>query len=343
MNHFARKATVPSLIFCFLIAAALACNLGQATTGAATPTPSPAQLSDQRQANDIARLYQSSPITPTVELMNGGAVRFASFSANLPPNSGTNNLARAQWFLNEYRSLIRLDDPAKELQYVRTSPDGGTFWFQQLHQGIPVHDAQLTVRIEGTTVRQIIGGYIPDINVSPAPRLTAQAAEAIALQQAGPKAQVLGGTQLRYLNPSLLGFKDKNTYLAWRVNLSNSVWASFFIDTDSGAVLYKKPGDVKLFELNLESALHNAYDGKCFFGTQSAKWFDEGGKYYYEDGGGARHSLTPREARLSRTFRLPTTSIITLNGTRTTIKAPRSKCSFRWAVTIMRDGGAVAS
>ncbi len=286
MNHFARKAVVPSLIFCFLVAAALACNFGQATPGAATPTPSPAQLSDQKQANDIARLYQSSPITPTVELMNGGAVRFASFTANLPPNSGANNLARARWFLNEYRSLIRLDDPAKELQYVRTSPDGGTFWFQQVHQGIPVHDAQLTVRIDGTTVRQVIGGYIPDINVSPAPRLTAQEAEAIALQQAGAKAQVIGGTQLRYLNPSLLGFKDKNTYLAWRVNLTNSDSASLFIDADSGSVLYKKPGDVKHFRLNLESALHNAYDGNCFNGTLSDKWFDEDGVYYGYEGTG---------------------------------------------------------
>ncbi len=281
-THDFRNQQILLLIFSAIALTVIlqSCNFPGFTPPVATPVPDSGVIDprDQSQAADIARLYQSSPITPTIQVGDGGALRYASFTASLPPESGADNLSRAQWFLNEYRGLLRLDDPANELQYSRRSPDGGTFWFQQLHEGIPVYLAELSVQINEAGVRQVIGGYIPDIDVSPEAGLTAQQAEAIALMTAGPNARVIGETQLRYLNLGLLGFEDKETHLAWQVNVAGSNSAALLVDAVSGAVLYQEPGSVDGFNLDLESGLNNTDDG-CWNWTNNEKWFDEDGVF----------------------------------------------------------------
>jgi hypothetical protein len=60
-------------------------------------------------------------------------VRRATFRIAVPSVAGSDPLARAQWFLNDYRGLLRLGDPSRELQLTRRSTDGQHLFFRQLH------------------------------------------------------------------------------------------------------------------------------------------------------------------------------------------------------------------
>ena len=78
---------------------------------------------DQRQDAALDQLEQTSATTVTVQLEEG-VVRHLAFDLTPPAGVLTDTLARAEWFLGEYRALLRLDDPATSLQLIRRSEDG---------------------------------------------------------------------------------------------------------------------------------------------------------------------------------------------------------------------------
>lgn len=190
---------------------------------------------DARQMVGFGRLALASTTTPTLRLKNG-AVTFAAFDVAIPPTVPNDGLARARWFTRTYSDALRLSDPEAELQLVRRSLDGQTVFFRQRHLGIPVFPAEISIHFESGRVTMLGGGYLPDITLSPTPKLTAEQAEALALALAAPGALVDGDTQLRYLNLGLIGNPDRNTYLAWEVPLGGG--NSYFVDANSGALRF---------------------------------------------------------------------------------------------------------
>ncbi len=121
---------------------------------------------------------------------------------------------------------------------MRRSPDDQHIFFRQLHHGIPVYPAEMAVHLDGAQVSGVSGKTLPEITTDPTPLLTLEQAETIALKLAGPNVTLNGDTQLAYLNLGLIGAPDQETYLAWRVNLSNST--AVFIDANNGAQLYEQ-------------------------------------------------------------------------------------------------------
>ena len=63
------------------------------------------------------------------------------------------------------------------------------------------------------------GGVAPVFALAPAPRLTQAEAEQQALTHGDAGLEVIGDTQLLYIDLSLLGVPDGGIYLAWQVNL----------------------------------------------------------------------------------------------------------------------------
>jgi len=238
---------------------------------------------DRRQLDDLARLRGTSTRLSTFQLKPAGALGFADFSLPVPSDVGGDSLAQAQWFVGEYRDLLRLDDPASELQLVRRLQRGMGVIFRQLHKGIPVFPAQLGVYLDGTHVVGAGGSYVPGITLSPTPRLSAQQAQALALAAAGPGAKLVGDTQLRYIDLGLLGFAGPSMHLAWQVNLAGASDRALFIDANNGALLYARASAIHDFELDLETGNHaGPYGGDwdCWAGpgtTADDEWFDEDG------------------------------------------------------------------
>ena len=148
--------------------------------------------------------------------------------------------------------MLRVDDPANELQLVRRSPDDQHIFFRQLHYGIPVFPSEMAVHLDGAQVSGVSGKTLPEVTTDPTPSLTSEQAETIALKLAGPNVALNGDTQLSYLNLGLIGAPDDNTYLAWRVNLSNGMAA--FIDADNGTRLHEQFDYKEGWDLDLNTA-----------------------------------------------------------------------------------------
>ncbi len=209
--------------------------------GCASPPPEvPPDLTeaDLAQEAGIQRLRDDSSVPPVIKLGLGGSLRHASLDIPVPSSVPDDNLARAWWFFETYYDALRLEDPASELQLVRTSDDRAIVYYRQLHAGIPVAMAELGVVIEAGRIVYFSGNYVPDIAVDPNPLLSAEEAEQIALLLSGPGVNIKGVTQLRYLNMGLNGSPDQETYLAWRVPFAENQQA--FIDARSGAQRYRQ-------------------------------------------------------------------------------------------------------
>jgi Zn-dependent metalloprotease len=244
--------------------------------------PDPA-AGDAAQQTDLARLRTASVFAPTVQLEHG-AVRFANFDLRVPDGVGRDSLARARWFLSDYRGLLRIPNPENDWQLARRSADGQHLFFRQLHNGIPVFPAELGVHLGANEIIGLGGRYVPDITLPLAPRLSAAEAEALALAYTTPVTggmslpSVQGDTQLRYINRGLLGYDDDRTHLAWRVNVAiGTDLRGLFIDADSGALLFTEARAEDSYKLELKTRNGGGpVDGTCW-APGAVLWFTENG------------------------------------------------------------------
>ena len=187
---------------------------------APTPQGSDQAAGDALQLASLQQIKNTSTTPATVNLKHG-ALNFADVFLLIPPGVGSDPLAQAEWFLQNYQNLLRLNDPQNDLQLIRRSPDGFHLFFRQRHLGVPVYPAELVVHIANGAITGVGGNYLTDISLSSTPRLSADEAATLALSDQ-PGAHVTGDVQLRYFVPSLLGFSDLTLHLAWRVNLDTN-------------------------------------------------------------------------------------------------------------------------
>lgn len=248
------------------------------------PIPVDYSQRDQKQAQAILRLQEESTIAVTLKLGLGGSVRFAHFDLRIPDEAGQERLEHAQWFLDEYRDLFRLDQPRVEMQLVRWSEDNQSLFFRQRVDGIPVFPSETVLHMHEDSITGISGGYVPDINRSVNPLFPAEVAEQLALEAAGD-GNVLGVTQLSFVNLGLLGFDDDKTYLAWRVNAAGAeVPGMYYIDAETGKVLLYLPHAIHGYDLELSTGNHEGpnWVWPCWdnwFITADDQWYDENGEH----------------------------------------------------------------
>ena len=222
---------------------------------------------DQQQELALDQLEQVSSEAVTVQLEDG-VVRHLTFDLTPPASVPTDTLSQAQWFLGEYRTLLRFDDPATSLQLIRRSADGLHLTFRQLHHDIPVDPAQLVVNLDAEGVVGVAGNYAPSITLAPTPTVSSANATAVALAAYGPAAELIGDTQLRYFDPSLLGLEDASVQLAWLVPLRDAAAAwSVYVDAHSGVLLLSLPRHAQEFELDLHNGKNRSMFEMCTFGS----------------------------------------------------------------------------
>lgn len=248
------------------------------------PIPLDLTERDLKQATAIQRLQEESAIPVTLKLGLGGSMRFAHFDFALPVEAGQDRLEQAQWFMDRYRDLFRLDEPRTEMQLVRRSEDGEHLFFRQRVNGIPVFPSETVLYLSGDSITGIGGAYVPDIRHSTTPLIGAEVAERLALDAAG-EGEILGMTQLNYVNLGLLGFDDESTHLAWRVNAAGAeAGGMYYIDAENGKVLLYLPHAIESFNLALYTGNNDGphrgwpcWDG--WFITADDQWYDENGTH----------------------------------------------------------------
>ncbi len=125
---------------------------------------------------------------------------------------------------------------------------------------------------------------MPDLSGRDTPLLTSTIAETMA-SQTNNGGEPAGDTQLRMINLALLGDSDTQTHLAWQVNLSGgNVPGEYFIDAETGAVLFISPRVYEDYHLDLETVQNNSERNvwPCWnmpFVTADDQWFDENGTH----------------------------------------------------------------
>ncbi len=222
------------------------------------------------QAAAYAQLEANSTQTVTVRVEDG-AVRFASFALPVPAEVGPDPLARAEWFLNEYRDLLAIDDPAAELQLIRRSADGMHLFFRQIHENVPVFAGELAIHLDADNVLSLNGEYVPHVAVPSIPTLSTALAEQVALAASDNGDAVIGDTQLRYVDLGLLGLADGETYLTWQVHVglqgSLAKLETIFVDAFTGSIVFRvtnaQDSHKPPLELDLEDGNDDYDDELC--------------------------------------------------------------------------------
>ncbi|MCE7981937.1 MAG: hypothetical protein DYG89_12145 [Caldilinea sp. CFX5] len=245
-------------------------------------------LGDAAQLAQLTRLQQSSVISPQIQLQDG-MLTSALLDVPLPAISGNNPISRTRWFLREYRDLLRLDDPDRQLQFARRSPDGMVTFYRQLHEGIPVYGSNVSLLEGQGRVLSVLGNYVPFIERDGVAQLSADEANALALPLVAAEAAIVGDTQLLFYNPALLGFADPATYLVWRVSVESQEdeVRVLLIDAENGLLRFEEPHKVEAFDLHLATANQFSDLIPCdrMAATYATQWFDEKGAV--ADGWGA--------------------------------------------------------
>lgn len=238
------------------------------------PAPDARRIADASQVAGFKRLRAASSVPANLKVERG-AIRFASLNVRLPSSAGSSGPARAAWFLKEHRDAVRIKNPDTELQLARISRDERFVFFRRRHLGIPVFPGGIGVHLDKSRVRALAGNYVTEIDTSSTPRISAERAEALARDFDKLATGTLGVTSLRYVNLGLLGFDDRQTRLAWRVNLTSD--KTMYIDAHTGARLYTSSRVMDSFDLELDNSNHNGPRTGLWFCGSEERWFEEHG------------------------------------------------------------------
>jgi bacillolysin len=161
--------------------------------------------------------------------------------------------ARARAFLSTHGGVLGMTDaeralaaapgPTSPAQLVRvvTDPVGGTHVkFDQRYQGLKVYGAQVVVHMNSTGITAVNGDYVPAVNVSTAPKVTAARAAEVALkQQIGDTPYTVVRSELLIYRTGLLeGFRGQSR-LAHAVEVTNgkAIRDLIVIDATKGKIL----------------------------------------------------------------------------------------------------------
>ena len=234
-----------------------------------------------RQLAGIERLTAQSSVIPTIQLGESGALRFALFDIT-PPPAQSDSLRRALWFTQVYSDVLRLRDPAQDLQFVRRSDDDADLFFRQRYAGIPVLGSEIGIHLMGNHITGVSGSYLSDLQLEPTPQISAERARQIALALGNARSKRhLPDDQLRLLNRNLFGVTETRTFLAWLVVLDQGGGTEFYIDASTGRLRFQQPRSLMGFDLDIESASnHGATASYCdhwLWTADDDHWCDEGG------------------------------------------------------------------
>jgi len=210
------------------------------------------------------------------------------------PNYNANDpAANAIAFLEQFKDLYRLDDPASQLFLKRYFDDasGQHLYFGQQRDGVVVNGAELAVHLRDGRVLGTNGRYVAAV----LPPASADISDDDALQFAAADAGVgaprfAGEPVLVYFNAALTGaVPEAETRVAWQIPLGEACdadsicpRATYLIDAVNGDVLGISPvGRSCDKDFDIETA-NNTWSTGCWggiFENDDDQWFDEDGVY----------------------------------------------------------------
>ncbi|MFC5407750.1 M4 family metallopeptidase [Larkinella bovis] len=245
--------------------------------------------------------------------------RLPVYIENRTPVPATTKAARlnareaAFSFMNQVKSLLKLEKPEEHFAITRTETDqlGQThIRMAQTFQGVPVYGSELIAHLTNGTVTLLNGQYTLIKNVNTTPRLSLQAATDRAFQDVGKETVVrVFGQNLLGSQPStgslcLYPVGDK-TVLAYEITLRPNFierW-QYVIDAQTGAVLNKfnhtcgVDGPVKATGKDLNGV------------TQNLQTYQSGSSYYLIDA-----SRSMFDAKASTMPQKPVGAIVTYDA-----------------------------
>lgn len=249
--------------------------------------PASRAAKDTAQQADLQKLAQNSSVAPNVTFGQQGGVLHAIFRVPVPADAGKPSAgideseARARWFLTEYKGLLRLSNPAAELELERRDDSNSHLRFRQLVDGVPVEGGELVVHLAEATVIGLDGFYLPDVAPLGAPTLDAASATSLALAEAGPGAVAQGEPQLRYVAEAMFNpAGDPRPSLAWKVAAARGDGVyHYLVDADSGKILAGLPQSTTVFDLALSRVANTAATTSCASTLSGGTlWYTEAGR-----------------------------------------------------------------
>lgn len=191
-------------------------------------------------------------------------------------------------FLERFRNLYRLEEPASQLvpRRVHSDETGDHVFFMQQHNGVVVHGAELAVHMRDGFLTSTNGRWLTTVPNLPPPEIDGEMAGVIAARDAG--GSVAGGATLVYFNRSLLGTGDDVTLLAWRVQVTSSCetgdcagWI-YFVEARSGDVLMRESLVHKCdkdFDINHANGTDSSTCWNLPWETADDEMYDEDGRW----------------------------------------------------------------
>ncbi|NJN84946.1 MAG: DNRLRE domain-containing protein, partial [Caldilineaceae bacterium] len=236
---------------------------------------------DQAQAAAQAKLVQNSATTPQITFGLQSGILHATFRVAIPANVAENSESRARWFLTEYKNLLRLSDPASQLELVHRDDSDAHLRFRQLVDGVPVEGGELVIHLADDSVVGLNGFYMPDMVPLGAAGLDASVAEQLGRAHAGDGGTTLGSPQLRYVTEQMLNpAGDPRSRLAWLVSASGADgWYYDLIDAHSGRLLATLPQQTTLFDLAIRRTFGATETTNCSSPLRTGTvWYTEDGR-----------------------------------------------------------------
>ena len=124
------------------------------------------------------RRLQANPAVPVRGRFRNGIPAYIHAQVSVSGASG-DPFSQARAFLAAYKDLYRLTDPTAQFRLKKRSVEATSshVLLQQMHDGVPVYAAELSLYFKGNQFASSNGAYLPDLKVSKTPRVTRQQAE----------------------------------------------------------------------------------------------------------------------------------------------------------------------
>ena len=262
------------------------------TEDAARGAPDSGATADQGVAPDengpasedglaFAALFEASAERPRFRF-EGGLPASVDLDVPLPP--GDDVLAGALSFLETYKALYRLENPARDLFPLRVAEAEGEshLFLGQRHRGLPVLNAALAMDVVDGRVRATRGRWIASMPILGAAKVTSPDALALALRSTeGQRTESAGDPRLVVYDPWLFGGEASSPGLAWSVSIfAEGGLRTVIIDATNGAVRNS------IDEVTTEDPEKDFYiqTGNGSFSSNCWNWTSDDDEWFDEDG-----------------------------------------------------------
>ena len=209
----------------------------------------------------------------------------------IPPGSlqfeGADPKSRAMSFFKRFGEAFGLEDPARDLELVKSIEDqlGMTHLsFDQVYEGVPVFGARVVAHFSRESeLVTVNGALVPDIELDPSPTLGAVEAAVIA-QAVVAKNRGLRANELEISTPVLWVYRTGlargvpgANHLAWEVEVSNlsSVRDFVYVDAHNGQILDRISGiheiTRNIYHENLGNRIWKEGDALPYSGLSTAR------------------------------------------------------------------------